>query len=89
MATLLDYAGKVREDVLFMLFSLKQYIKFLINKLLCLTKVLPRCDSNVVIGGWMGNRFSDNSKAMYLFLYEHKKLLNIKNICYITKNKKI
>ena len=89
MATLLDYAGKVREDVFLMLFSLKQYIKFLINKLLCLTKVLPRCDSNVVIGGWMGNRFSDNSKAMYLFLYEHKKMLNIKNICYITKNKKI
>lgn len=43
----------------------------------------------VLCGGWFGKRFADNSKAMYLYLFQNKDDLNLKKVIFVSKDKKI
>lgn len=54
-----------------------------------LSCLVPRSKRNVVVGGWYGKRFADNSKAMFLFLNEHRKELNLKHIYFFTRDRQI
>lgn len=40
----------------------------------------------IVIGSWMGKKFSDNSRYLYQYLFENIETLNIKKVIWITTN---
>lgn len=69
-----------------MIDKIKFFIKKCVNLCLCITYIIPRSKDIVVCGGWFGKKFSDNSKAMYLFLKEHQKELNIKHLFFVVKD---
>ena len=40
----------------------------------------------IIIGAWMGKKFSDNSRYLYQYLFENMKNLNIKKVIWVTDN---
>lgn len=49
--------------------------------------VFLRRDRRIVLcTGWLGLRFADNSRYIYLYLCEHKEALGLKKVIWITKN---
>lgn len=69
---------------------LKRNIKMILNGLAyLLSTIIPKTNEIVIVGGWFGGRFADNSKAMYLFLTQNKTRLGIKKVIFITKNREI
>lgn len=50
---------------------------------------IPKSDDIIIVGGWFGDRFADNSKHLYLYAHKHKKELNLKKVVWITNNYEI
>lgn len=70
--------------------KIKILIKLFINNLVKIITVFIKKDSQIlIIGGWFGERFADNSKYLYLYLNENKEKYNLKKIIWITKSKSI
>lgn len=73
---------------------MKKIITKLINLMLKLIVLfinifLPKKNEVVLIGGWFGERFADNSKYLYLYLNENKDKYQVKKIIFITRKKDI
>lgn len=70
--------------------NLKKIIKICVNSIFSILRLfwVPEEDC-VVVGGWFGNRFADNSKAMYLYLTKNKEQLGLKRVVYATRNEQI
>lgn len=52
------------------MFYLKKFMIFVINMLLYLISLfIPKKNDLIIIGGWFGERFADNSKYLYLYNY--------------------
>lgn len=50
---------------------------------------IPKSKEYVIVGGWGGKRYADNSRAFYEYLIEKKIELGIKKIFWYTKDKSI
>lgn len=50
---------------------------------------IPKSKEYVIVGGWGGKRYADNSKAFYEYLIEKKSALGIKKVFWYTKDKAI
>ncbi len=48
-------------------------------------RIFPR-KNNFVIGGWLGERFADNSKALFLYMSKNKEKFDVEDVFYATKN---
>lgn len=48
--------------------------------------VLPRSKKIIVIGGWFGLRFSDNSRYLFLYLHKHKERYGFEQVYFFTRN---
>ena len=71
---------------------MKKIITKLINLMLKLIVLfinifLPKKNEVVLIGGWFGERFADNSKYLYLYLNENKDKYQVKKIILIPELK--
>lgn len=65
-------------------------LKILFNILLSiLSAVIPKSKKYVVVGGWYGKRYADNSRYMYEYLCSHKKELGISNVFWYTRSERI
>lgn len=51
--------------------------------------IVGRNKKTIVIGSWGGKTFSDNSRFLYQFLYEHKTELGLLNVVWATRSKAI
>ena len=43
----------------------------------------------ILIGGWMGLKFADNSRYLYQFLYENKDKYNLSKVIWVTRNEEL
>ncbi len=65
-------------------------IKLFFNIMLYIFSFLiPKSKKYVVIGGWQGKRFADNSRGMFEYLDNNKKELGIKKVFWYTRDRKI
>jgi len=65
----------------------KHFIKNIINAAAdTVSFFIPRSKKRVICGGWSGDRFCDNSKAMFLYLNENKESLGIERVTWQTRN---
>lgn len=65
-------------------------LKFFFNfGLYIVSFFFPKSKKYIIIGGWQGQRYADNSKGMYEYLDEHKEELGIKRVFWYTKNEHI
>lgn len=72
------------------LYHLKRIVKKIVNYFFRFISFFIRRSNKIVIfGGWFGNRFADNSKALFLFMSQNKKELALEKVIYTTKNAKI
>lgn len=70
--------------------KIKNIIKVIFNSLIKIILIFIKKDSKVlIIGGWFGKRFADNSRYLYQYLNENKEKYHLKNIIWITNEKKI
>ena len=65
------------------LFIISNTITFIISLF------IPKTDKIIVVGGWFGKRFADNSKSFYLYANENKNQLNLKKVVWITRSDEI
>lgn len=65
----------------------KSIILFINLFVLLLSLFVKKTDKVVVVGGWFGQRFADNSKYLYLYLNENKDIFEIDKVIWITKSK--
>lgn len=57
------------------------------NLLVRLMGIFIRRDKKIVLfGAWMGEKYADNSRFLYQYLYVHKEKLGLKKIIWITRN---
>lgn len=73
---------------------IKDTIKIIINLILkfiigIINIFFPKKDKVVLIGGWFGERFADNSKYIYLYLNENKNKYQLERIIFVTRSKDI
>ncbi|ABR30933.1 hypothetical protein SU69_05480 [Thermosipho melanesiensis] len=62
----------------------------LINILIFFLSLFIKKDKGIIIiGGWFGRRFSDNSRYFYLYLNKYKKELGLKKVIWVTTNDEI
>ena len=60
------------------MFYLKKIMIFFVNILLLFISIfIPKKKDLIIIGGWFGKRFADNSKYLYLYNYNLKNPLNM------------
>ncbi|MBP3414301.1 MAG: CDP-glycerol glycerophosphotransferase family protein [Clostridia bacterium] len=65
----------------------KQLAKKIINVFTDIACAFVKRDEKmVVVGGWYGDRFCDNSKAIYLFLTENKEKFGLDRVIWHTRN---
>ena len=65
-------------------------VKSFFNILLSIISVMiPKSKKYVVVGGWYGKRYADNSRYMYEYLCAHKEELGISKVFWFTKSEKI
>ena len=65
-------------------------IKITVNIIIYIfSLVLFRSRKYVIVGGWYGKRFADNSKGTFLYLNENKERLGIKKVFWYTNDQKI
>lgn len=50
---------------------------------------IPKSKKYIVVGGWYGQRYADNSRYMYEYLCMHKKELGISRVFWHTKSERI
>lgn len=51
--------------------------------------IIPKDDKIILIGGWFGERFLDNSRYIYLYLNINLKKYNLKKVIFVTKNREV
>lgn len=69
---------------------IKKIIILLINFfILLLTFLVPKSDKIIIIGGWFGKRFADNSKYFFLNVFTNSEKLNIDKVIWITRDDNI
>jgi len=56
---------------------------------LIISLVIPKSKKIAVVGGWFGERFADNSKHFYLYLYNNLNELGFDKVVWITRSKEI
>ncbi|HFU3800863.1 TPA: CDP-glycerol glycerophosphotransferase family protein [Streptococcus suis] len=62
----------------------------LINLIIfCLNIVIRRDNSIVLIGGWMGEKFSDNSRYLFQYLHYNREEAGISRVIWVTRNKEV
>ncbi|MDT2732479.1 CDP-glycerol glycerophosphotransferase family protein [Streptococcus parauberis] len=67
-----------------------KFIKLIFNIVLYLvTFPFPRSNKIIIVGGWDGKRFADNSKGLFLYLNQNKSVLNLKKIFWYTNDPEI
>ncbi|WAI00841.1 CDP-glycerol glycerophosphotransferase family protein [Methanogenium organophilum] len=54
-----------------------------------LSLIIPKNSKILVIGGWFGERFADNSRYLYEFLSINKEKYDFEKVIWVTRNKKI
>jgi len=61
---------------------------YLISNILILliSFIVPKTDKIIIVGGWFGKRFADNSKHFFLYVNENKKQLAVHKIVWITRS---
>ena len=65
-------------------------LKIIFNILLLIvTLIVPKSKKYIVIGGWEGKRFADNSKGMFEYLTENMDSLGLVRVFWYTNDKKI
>lgn len=65
-------------------------LKIMFNFILTMVSFLvPKSRKYVIVGGWEGKRYADNSRGMYEYLYVHKNQLGINRVFWHTKEKEI
>lgn len=70
--------------------GIKKIIILLINcGIFLLTFLIPKSDKIVIVGGWFGNRFADNSKHFFLNLNASKEDMGFNKIVWITRSDEI
>jgi len=63
---------------------------FIINVIvLLLSMFIPKTSKIVILGGWTGQRFADNSRYLFLYLNKYKSELNLRKVVWITRKKNI
>lgn len=63
------------------------FLHFLINIIVIILNRFIRRDKNIVlIGSWMGQRFADNSRNLYDYLFRNREELNLKRVIWATDN---
>ncbi|TNE46541.1 MAG: hypothetical protein EP343_23340 [Deltaproteobacteria bacterium] len=68
----------------------KKLMVALINVTLYLFSFLiPKSDKIIIVGGWFGKRFADNSKYFFLNVLHEKEKLNVDTIVWITRDEQI
>lgn len=66
----------------------KRFILLLWNLFISAISILvPKTDEIVIVGGWFGQRFADNSKYFYLYANANKELLELRKVIWITRSK--
>ena len=50
---------------------------------------IPKSDSYIIIGGWFGQRFADNSKYLFLNIFNNLSESGFKKVIWISRNKSI
>lgn len=69
---------------------LKRALIIALNSFLfIISLIIPKTDKIVIVGGWFGNRFADNSKHFFLYLHDKKNQFGIEKVVWITRNKTI
>jgi CDP-glycerol glycerophosphotransferase len=69
---------------------IKRLIILLVNLFVfILSLVIPKNDKFIIVGGWFGKRFADNSKHLFLYTNDNKNKLNIDKIIWVTRSKSI
>lgn len=64
--------------------------KIIANCLLVIfSLVIPKSRKYVIVGGWYGQRYADNSRAFFEYLCDNKNKLKIERVFWFTKNKEI
>ena len=77
----------VGDKMFYLMFYSKKFLIFIINILLYIISIfIPKKNDLIIIGGWFGKRFADNSKYLYLYNYNMEKPLNM---VWITGKKEI
>lgn len=67
-----------------------KFLKAIFNICLYVVSIfIPKSKKYVIIGGWYGERYADNSRYMYEYLCQHKKELGISKVFWYTKSEKI
>jgi len=75
---------------LFKVFKINIILKILRNLILYVISLLiPKSKKILIIGGWFGERFADNSKYTFLYLSKYAKELGFKKVFYITRSKSL
>jgi CDP-glycerol glycerophosphotransferase len=63
---------------------------FFFNLVTIFLNLFVRKDSKViVVGGWFGKRFADNSRYFFLYLNKHKAVYGLDKIIWITRSDEI
>lgn len=66
---------------------IKYFIIFFTNIIVFLVSLgVPKTRKVVIIGGWFGKRFADNSRYLYSFINSNKENINVKKVVWVTKN---
>ncbi len=69
---------------------LENIIKQSFNTLIKIVQFLIFKDEKmVIVGGWRGKRYADNSRYLFEYLNQHKTELNLSKVIWITENTEI
>ena len=67
-----------------------RYLKICFNMFLLLfSYLIPKSEKYVIVGGWYGKRYADNSKGIFLYLNKNKQKLGLKKVYWYTKDEEI
>lgn len=67
-----------------------RYMKIFFNFIIFLVSFLiPKSSKYVIVGGWYGKRYADNSKGIYEYLNAHKTEFGLKRVFWYTNDEEI
>lgn len=88
-STLKESLLKKKMILNFYVFLRSLYFSFMNTLVKMNCKNIKRDKKRVIIGGWFGKRFADNSKALFLYLSKNLQKYELKEVCYATRNASI
>ncbi|MGC6769604.1 CDP-glycerol glycerophosphotransferase family protein [Enterococcus sp. LJL51] len=69
-------------------YPIKYISNLLINSVVAFLNIFIRRDKDIVlIGAWMGEKFTDNSRYLYQYLHYNKQSLKLNRVIWVTRNK--